>query len=185
MTHKLFLPFSANRETVEDWENGQQLIKFLDQLDIFESCGKKAEIESLESLLNGQLRGNYLTKFYLPLSMDTHINSKRAQTQLISGPVSKLSQPTYQPTFDSSASPFSSQSYSQRDSGLESEILSQQYSHPLSQPKFTQIDYLQTYLNQSDHFNDFSQPYHSGSSPRWSGDPYSQGNFSQTGPYRL
>ena len=157
----------------------------MDQLDIFESCGKKAEIESLESLLNGQLRGNYLTKFYLPLSMDTHINSKRAQTQLISGPVSKLSQPTYQPTFDSSASPFSSQSYSQRDSGLESEILSQQYSHPLSQPKFTQIDYLQTYLNQSDHFNDFSQPYHSGSSPRWSGDPYSQGNFSQTGPYRL
>ena len=157
----------------------------MDQLNIFESCGKKAEIESLESLLNGQLRGNYLTKFYLPLSMDTHINSKRAQTQLISRPVSKLSQPTYQPTFDSSASPFSSQTYSQRDSGVESENFSQQYSHPLSRPKFTQIDYLQTYLNQSDHLNDFSQPYHSGSSPRRSGDPYSQGNFSQKGPYRL
>ena len=157
----------------------------MDQLDIFESCGKKAEIESLESLLNGQLRGNYLTKFYLPLSMDTHINSKRAQTQLISRPVSKLSQPTYQATFDSSASPFSSQTYSQRDSGVESENFSQQYSHPLSQPKFTQIDYLQTYLNQSDHLNDFSQPYHSGSSPRRSVDPYSQGTSSQTGLYRL
>ena len=158
----------------------------MDQLDIFESCGKKAEIESLESLLNGQLRGNYLTKFYLPLSMDTHINSKRAQSQLISGPVSKLSQPTYQPTFDSSVSSFSSQTYSQRDSGLESENYSQQYySQNLSQPKLTQIDYLQTYLNQSDHLNNFSQPNHSGSGPRRSVDPYSQGTFSQSDPYRL
>ena len=172
---------------MEDWENGQQLVKFLDQLDIFESCGKKAEIESLESLLNGQLRGNYLTKFYLPLSMDTHINSKRAQTQLISEPVTKLSQPTYQSTFNpcSSTSPFSSQSYSQRDSGLESENYSQQYSQNLSQPKFIQIDYLQTYLNQSDHLNDFSQPYHSGSGHRRSVGPYSHGTFSQSDPYRL
>ena len=89
------------------------------KIDIFESCGKKAEIESLESILNGQLRGNYLTKFYLPLSVDTHINSKRAQTQLISGLNSKMSQTTYQPTFGSSASPFSSQTYSQGDSGLD------------------------------------------------------------------
>ena len=117
---------------MEDWENGQQLVKFLDQLDIFESGGKKAEIESLESLLNGQLRGNYLTKFYLPLSMDTHINSKRAQTQVgsqpVSRPVSKLSQSNYQPTLEpySSTSPFSSQhNYSQRDSGLESQNFSQ------------------------------------------------------------
>ena len=34
---------------------------------IFESCGKKVEIESLESCLNGQLHGNYLTKFYRPI----------------------------------------------------------------------------------------------------------------------
>ena len=67
---------SAPRETIKDWENGQELVRFLNQLDIFESCGKKAEIESLESLLNGHLRGNYLTKFYLPLSMDTYIESK-------------------------------------------------------------------------------------------------------------
>ena len=63
MSHNLWHYFTvrADRETVEDWENGQQLVKFLDQLDIFESCGKKAEIESLETRLNGQLRGNYLT----------------------------------------------------------------------------------------------------------------------------
>ena len=70
------MDLSAPRETIKDWENGQELVRFLNQLDIFESCGKKAEIESLESLLNGHLRGNYLTKFYLPLSMDTYIESK-------------------------------------------------------------------------------------------------------------
>ena len=47
--HNRDITFSAKRETVEDWENGKQLVKVLDQLDIFESCGKKAEIESLES----------------------------------------------------------------------------------------------------------------------------------------
>ena len=177
--YDIISPFSADRETVEDWENGQQLIKFLDQLDIFESCGKKAEIESLESLLNGQLRGNYLTKFYLPLSMDTHINSKRAQTQLISGPVTKMSQPTYQPTFNpcSSTSPFSSQSYSQRDSGLESENYSQQYSQSLSQHN--------TLLHDSHHVNDFYRANPSEFSPGRSVDPFSQEYSSQTGPYRF
>ena len=158
---------------MEDWENGQQLVKFLDQLDIFESCGKKAEIESLESLLNGQLRGNYLTKFYLPLSMDTHISSKRAQTQPVSRPVSKLSQSTYQPEPYSSTSPFSSQhNYSQRDSGLESQNYSQQYSQNFSQNGFH-------------HMNDFSQPCHSESGPSQSVDPYSLGYTSQTSQYRL
>merc|ERR1719427_2562004 len=61
----------AKRESVEDWENGQELIKFLDQLDIFESCGKKAEIECLESLFNGHVQGDYLTKFYLPSFFDS------------------------------------------------------------------------------------------------------------------
>ena len=168
--HNLDITFSAKRETVEDWENGKQLVKVLDQLDIFESCGKKAEIESLESLLNGQLRGNYLTKFYLPLSMDTHIDSKRAQPvsrpvrTAVPNEISKLSQPTYQRTFDpySSTSNFSSQHFSQRDSGLESQNYSQHFSQ-----------------------NTSSQRYNSQAGLGRSLDPYSQGYSSQTSFYRF
>ena len=152
--------FSANRETVEDWENGQELVRFLDQLDIFESCGKKAEIESLESILNGQLRGNYLTKMYLPLSMDTYINSKRPKSiQNQPKPVSTTNSMPQQNLY-STISPFSSQ---QTDSGLES----QHYSQHFSPSTFIQP--------QSHRVNRYSQQNYSQPEHRRSLHPYSRG----------
>lgn len=52
-------------ESVSDTHENVDLLDILNELDMFEKLKVKAEIESLESCINGSLRGTYLIDCYL------------------------------------------------------------------------------------------------------------------------
>jgi len=52
-------------ESVSDTHENVDLLDILNELDTFEKLKVKAEIESLESCINGSLRGTYLIDCYL------------------------------------------------------------------------------------------------------------------------
>ena len=79
--HAEFTQDSGLGMSESEYQNGRELTKVLDELEIFGKLNVKAEIESIESCSNGIHRGKYLTNFYLNRFLEPHLHQTKQAIQ--------------------------------------------------------------------------------------------------------